>query len=153
MIKQKTLATAILTEINTLKYKKLLYFNFQKTSIKLNALNQDVHGIITINLSNSNIIINVSDLKGNCILKSSSGQVNYKGNEKIRKYALVNIVKNIIDQSNKLSYKNLAVHFKGIKRYRSLIINLLKKKFFILTIKHNYTLPHNGCRPKKAKRL
>jgi small subunit ribosomal protein S11 len=153
MIKQKRLATKILTEMESLRYKKLLYLKFQKTPTKINPQKQDVHGIVTVNLSNSNIIINISDLKGNCIIKSSSGLVNYKGNEKVRKYALVNIIKTLIDQSDSLNYKNLAIHFKGIKKYRPLIINLLKKKFIITIIKHRYILPHNGCRPKKAKRL
>ena len=124
MIKQKRLATKILTEMESLRYKKLLYLKFQKTPTKINPQKQDVHGIVTVNLSNSNIIINISDLKGNCIIKSSSGLVNYKGNEKVRKYALVNIIKTLIDQSDSLNYKNLAIHFKGIKKYRPLIKGL-----------------------------
>mgnify|MGYP000220746676 CR=1 FL=1 len=69
MIKQKRLATKILTEMESLRYKKLLYLKFQKTPTKINPQKQDVHGIVTVNLSNSNIIINISDLKGNCIIK------------------------------------------------------------------------------------
>ena len=32
-------------------------------------------------------------------------------------------------------------------------INLLKKKLYFTLIKHNFALPHNGCRPRKTKRI
>lgn len=153
MLQQKQLATTILKELNSSKYEKLLYVKYPNNYVTSNSHKHETHGIVTVNLSNSNTIINLSDLKGNCILKCSSGLVNYRGNEKIRKYALVSSLKNIIDQSSKLNYKSIALHFRGLKRYRSLVINLLKKKFFLVIVKHTYKLPHNGCRPKKAKRL
>lgn len=111
-----------------------------------------IAGIISINISNSNIIINVSNLKGQTIYKSSSGLVYFKGNQKIKKYTIAAVIKNVIDKVETLKLPMFAVHFRGLKRYRSLVVRLLKKRFVITLIKQYYALPHNGCRQKKSRR-
>lgn len=111
------------------------------------------HGILTIKITISNILINVTDIKGKNILQLSSGLAHYHGKERLKKYVIVNLIKNVLDAFSKLSYTNVSLHFKGVKKHRSLIINLLKKKLYFTLIKHNFALPHNGCRPRKTKRI
>ncbi len=151
---RKQLYNQTITKLESLKQKNLCYAVYSKNNTNSTlTTTQLVDAIFNIYLSNSNIIINLTNLKGDTILKSSSGLVYYKGREKIKKYALINIIKTIIDQSSNLNIKTTALHFKGLKRYRSLIINLLKKRFSLILVTHYYTLPHNGCRPKKQRRL
>lgn len=151
---RKHLYNQTIKNLESLKQKNLCYAVYSKNNTDSTLVTtQLVDAIFNIYLSNSNIIINLTNLKGNTILKSSSGLVYYKGREKRRKYALINVIKTIIDQSSSLNIKTIALHFKGLKRYRSLIINLLKKRFSLILVTHYYTLPHNGCRPKKQRRL
>tara|TARA_B110000879_G_C11176079_1_gene516025 strand:+ start:83 stop:541 length:459 start_codon:yes stop_codon:yes gene_type:complete len=151
---RKQLLTKTIEKLESIKQKNYCYILYSKNHTNsTTTTNQLVDAIFNIYLSNSNILINLTNLKGDTILKSSSGLVHYRGGEKTRKYALINIIKTIIDKSSNLNIKTAALHFKGLKRYRSLIVNLLKKRFSLTSVTHYYTLPHNGCRPRKQRRL
>ena len=126
---RKHLYNQTIKNLESLKQKNLCYAVYSKNNTDSTLVTtQLVDAIFNIYLSNSNIIINLTNLKGNTILKSSSGLVYYKGREKRRKYALINVIKTIIDQSSSLNIKTIALHFKGLKRYRSLIINEKRRR-------------------------
>ena len=111
--------------------------------------------VININLTNTNTLVSVTDIKGNVKIFYSSGQVNLKGKQKTKQpAALINILKLLIVKAKFIQNKPLALHFKNTKPYyESFIIRMLKKKFFIKTIRSYNLQPHNGCRPKKIKRF
>lgn len=111
--------------------------------------------IININLTNTNTLVSITDIKGNVKIFYSSGQVNLKGKQKTKQpAALINILKLLMVKAKFIQNKPLALHFKNTKpHYESFIIKMLKKKFFIKTIRSYNLQPHNGCRPKKIKRF
>jgi len=122
----------------------------------LNNLKQNlVVYIININLTNTNTLVNVTDIRGNTKISYSSGSVNLKGKQKVKQpAALINILKLLIVKAKFLKNKPIALHFKNTKtHYESFIVNMLKNKFFIKTIRSYNLQPHNGCRPKKLKRF
>jgi len=137
------------------KQNKNLYLMRKKLPVvaHLKTSPSENHGILTIKITVSNILINITDIKGKNILQLSSGLAHYHGKERLKKYVIVNLIKNVLDAFNKLNFTNLSLHFKGVKKHRSLMINLLKKKLYFTLIKHNFALPHNGCRPRKTKRI
>ena len=110
--------------------------------------------IITIHVSKTNTLINITDIKGNLKLFISAGSVKLNGKQKVKQpTAFINILKILITKAKFLKNKPVAVHFKNINTYYELfLINMLKSKFFIKIIRSYNLQPHNGCRPKKIKR-
>ena len=117
-------------------------------------LNDYVNYIINISITLTNTIVSVTDIKGNVLISMSSGNVNLTSKQKKQQpLALINLFKALIIKAKFLKDKPVALHFKNTKIfYETLVINLLKNKYYIVSI-HSYNLsPHNGCRPKKLKR-
>lgn len=68
--------------------------------------------------------------------------------------ALVNIFKVLLLKVGFLRNAPVAIHFKNTKAfYQSFLIKALKDKLFIKSIQSYNLSPHNGCRPKKLKRI
>ena len=110
--------------------------------------------IINLNITLTNTILNVTDLKGNVLISMSSGSVNLSSRQKKQQpLALINLFKSLAIKAKFLNNKPIALHFKNTKSfYESLAINLLKPKYYIISIQSYNLSPHNGCRPKKLKR-
>jgi len=117
--------------------------------------NDLVRYIINIKFTESNTLVNVTDISGNPKVFVSSGTVGLKG--KMKKYhptALVKILKYLALKINFVGFSPVAVHFRGAKRYHIILaIKLLKTKVFIKTIRNYNLKAYNGCRPRKLKRL
>lgn len=141
----------ILKNENILTFNK---FNNDKNNLqKKMILNKNlITHIIHVNLLNSNIIVNITDLNGIPIIYCSSGIVNFSGSQKTKHLALQSIINKITYKSKNLNHNKFAIHFKGIKKDRKKIYKKLKKKFEIKTLKVFNLSPHNGCRPRKIKK-
>ena len=164
-------------EISLMKFyisnllKKISYYNSIKS---LNAYNRIVNinkggkiikyypykqnlisFIINIRFSGTNTLINVTDIKGNTKVSFSSGIIGLKGKQKrFQPTAIINILKILFIKAKFLNDKPVAIHFRNVQLYyESLIINMLKNKVFIRSIRSYNLYPHNGCRPKKLKRF
>ena len=111
--------------------------------------------IINVVLSSTNTIVNVTDIKGNVIISMSAGSVNLrKFQKKSQPLALIHIFKALLLKAKFLQNKTVALHFKNVKRFNEFFfLRALKKKLFIKSFQSNNLLPHNGCRPKKIKRI
>lgn len=142
----KTLQHYYASTLNKTKNKKSSAENFRQNLIVY---------IININLTSTNTLVSITDIKGNVKIFYSSGQVNLKGKQKTKQpAALINILKLLMVKVKFIKNKPLALHFKNTKpHYESFIIKMLKKKYFIKTIRSYNLQPHNGCRPKKIKRF
>jgi len=125
--------------------------NIQYTISNLNVKPLTTY-ILNIHVSNSNIILSVTDKNGNLISYYTAGKLGFKGSQKTKKYTLITILKNFIYNLNYLNNTTVIVKFKGITRNQNLIVKKLKEKLFIKAIIYNNLLPHNGCRPKKIRR-
>lgn len=114
-----------------------------------------VRYIVHINLTSTNTLVSVTDIKGNVRLSYSSGQVNLRGKQKTKQpAALINILKRLLLKAKFMQNEPLAIHFKNTRsHYEAFIVKMLKTKFFIKTIRSYNMQPHNGCRPKKIKRF
>jgi ribosomal protein S11 len=138
---------------------KKMFNNIKKFTItnkKISSVKQNVISyIINIVLSPTNTIVNVTDINGNVIVSISAGLINLtKFQKKSQPMALLNIFKILLSKSKFLQNKAVALHFKNVKRFHeSFFITALKKKLFIKSFQSYNLTPHNGCRPKKIKRI
>jgi ribosomal protein S11 len=150
------------------KFKKFKYiikllsfyilFKFSKNfkGIKKKEVNHNlIKYIINVHFSNTNTLVNVTDIKGNPIILLTSGLLKLKGKEKkTQPIALINIFKVLLIKAKFLFRTPIALHFKNVKTfYESFLINSLKNKVFIRTIRSYNLIAHNGCRLKKLSRF
>ena len=135
------------------RFKSIKQYNTTQLSTP-KLTNDYVSYIININITLTNTILNVTDIKGNVLISMSSGSVNLISRQKKQQpLALINLFKSLTIKAKFLNNKPIALHFKNTKSfYESLVINLLKTKYYIVSIQSHNLSPHNGCRPKKLKR-
>lgn len=68
--------------------------------------------------------------------------------------ALLSIFKVLFTRARYLKNSTVALHFKNVKRFHELFfINILKTKLYVKSFQSYNLHPHNGCRPKKLKKI
>ena len=112
------------------------------------------NGIVHIKSSFNNTILTISDVSGNAVSWSSSGSMGFRGSKKSTPYA----AQIATDAAGKKAYDNglrkLDVLMKGPGSGRESALRALQNIGFIINnIKDVTPLPHNGCRPKKKRRV
>ncbi len=102
----------------------------------------------------NNTIVTLTDQNGNVLSWSSAGQCGFKGPKKATPYAASIIVKDAYEKAKKHGLKEVAVYVRGIGGGREAAIRALNANGLIVsTIKDITPIPHNGCRPKKPRRV
>nr|YP_010377286.1 ribosomal protein S11 [Odontella aurita]QYB22935.1 ribosomal protein S11 [Odontella aurita] len=127
----------------------------KKRTQNKNLFKHCIHYIVNVNLTYTNTFINITDIKGNVKICYSGGSVKLKSKQKIKQpTAILTLLKQLIINAKFLTNNSLAIHFKNTRtNYESYIIKLLIQKFYVKSVKSYNFQPHNGCRPKKIKRL
>ena len=129
--------------------------NEKKTSDKKKSKkNFGQNGVVHIKSSFNNTIVTISDISGNAVSWSSSGSMGFRGSKKSTPYA----AQIATDAAGKEAYDNglrkLDVLMKGPGSGRESALRALQNIGFIINnIKDVTPLPHNGCRPKKKRRV
>lgn len=144
-------------KILMLKLKKIPKSNTKILHSKNNSslkINTTIVYSFVVSFTGSNIFINVYDLKTKKNLKTvtlGSYQIKKKTDKTAKKYFLLQL---LITSFLKLEkYKPISINFLGVNlMFNKFIINVLKKKFIIKSIKLYNLIPHNGCRPRKKRR-
>ncbi len=111
-------------------------------------------GIAHIKASFNNTIITVTDMNGEALCWASSGTSGYKGSRKSTPFASQRAGETIADKALKFGIKELEVRVKGPGSGRESAITALQAAGIkIRTIQDVTPLPHNGCRPRKKRRI
>ena len=124
------------------------------TDKKKTKKNFGQNGIVHIKSSFNNTIVTISDVSGNAVSWSSSGSMGFRGSKKSTPYA----AQIATDAAGKKAYdiglRKLDVLMKGPGSGRESALRALQNIGFIINnIKDVTPLPHNGCRPKKKRRV
>lgn len=116
---------------------------------KKNIANAVAHISATFN----NTIITISDEGGNTISSGSGGVVGFKGSRKSTPYAAQLAAEDAAKKAAEHGVKSVKVIVKGPGAGRETAIRSLQSAGFVVTsITDETPLPHNGCRPPKARR-
>ncbi|MDD2274668.1 MAG: 30S ribosomal protein S11 [Candidatus Pacebacteria bacterium] len=111
-------------------------------------------GRIYIFSSYNNTIITLADTLGNSLASKSAGKLGFKGSKKSTPFAASKIAETIGAVAEKMGIKKIQVVIKGIGSGReSALRSIANQGFEISSIKDVTPVPHNGCRPKKPRRL
>jgi ribosomal protein S11 len=109
--------------------------------------------IINISFLRANTTIHVSDIKGNIKLFYTAGSVDLAGKQKKqRSLAVSRLISLLVKKATFLKKKPLALHLNNVTFHKPLIVNKLKRNFFVKIIKSFNQAPYNGCRKKKIRR-
>lgn len=111
-------------------------------------------GVANIKTTFNNTIVTICDVFGNAICWSSSGTSGFKGTRKNTPFAAQLASKNAAAKAIELGMESVEVIVKGRGNGRESSIRALKSAGLrILSIEDKTSVPHNGCRPPKKRRL
>lgn len=110
-------------------------------------------GAVYIKSSFNNTIVNFVDLDGGTICWSSAGSSGFKGTKKSTPYAASVVAANAANAAKECGLKTVKVFVKGIGPGRESAVRAIASVGIeVISIKDQTPVPHNGCRPKKARR-
>lgn len=111
-------------------------------------------GILYIRSSFNNTIITLTSLNGNTIAWSSAGSCGFKGARKGTPFAAKGAIENILKKCFDFGIKQIKVLVNGPGPGRETVIRSLQKvNLQIILIRDMTSIPHNGCRPPKKRRI
>ena len=111
-------------------------------------------GIAFVNATFNNTIVSITDDSGNVIAWSSAGSKGFKGSRKSTPYAAQIAADAAATKAQEHGLKILTVKLKGPGAGRETALRALQSRGFkILSIKDTTTMPHNGSRPPKKRRV
>ncbi len=125
-----------------------------KNRSKKNIKRQVSSGKAYIKATYNNTIVTFTDLNGDSLGQSSAGQVGFRGPKKSTPYAAGVIIQKAVEKIKPYGLKEVSVFVKGIGGGREAAIRALNANGIqVLSIKDITPIPHNGCRPKKPRRV
>ncbi len=125
-----------------------------KKIIKAKHAKNIVAGVANILATFNNTQVAITDLHGNLIGWSSAGRVGFKGSRKSTAYAAQQVAQDAARQAMAHGMKEVEIRVKGPGSGRESAIRALQAiGLEISAIKDVTPIPHNGCRPRKKRRV
>jgi small subunit ribosomal protein S11 len=125
-----------------------------KTTKKKKEKRSVFEGNVYIQATFNNTIVTITDLTGNGISWASAGSLGFRGAKKSTPYAAQTTAETAARKAIDLGLKEVHVHVKGPGVGReSAIRSLGNLGLWVKSIKDVTPIPHNGCRPRKSRRV
>ena len=125
-----------------------------KSTSKKRKVIVDSSGEAHINASFNNIIISITNLKGEVISWSSAGKMGFRGSKKNTPYAAQLAAEDCTKVALESGLKRVKVFVKGPGAGRESAIRTIHNNGVLVTEIVDVTpVPHNGCRPPKKRRV
>ena len=111
-------------------------------------------GVAHVNASFNNTMITITDAQGNTIAWSSSGSNGFKGSRKSTPFAAQLAAEDAAKKAMEHGVRNVTVYVNGPGSGRESALRALQAAGFTVTSIRDVTpIPHNGCRPRKRRRV
>ncbi len=125
-----------------------------KRSGKRRVRRSVARGIAFIKASFNNTLVTIADMNGDVLCQASAGTVGFKGTRKSTPFAAQRAVEQVVHAAKKFGLQEVEVRVKGPGSGRDAAITALQGAGIrIHSIEDVTPLPHNGCRPKKKRRV
>ena len=109
---------------------------------------------IYISASYNNTLISVTTSGGDILVWSSAGSMGFKGPKKATPYAASRVVENIFEKLGNTDLGKISIYVQGIGSGRDAAIRAISGRGInIVSLRDITPVPHNGCRPRKARRV
>ncbi|MFY7843101.1 MAG: 30S ribosomal protein S11 [Rhabdochlamydiaceae bacterium] len=122
--------------------------------VRKKALRSAPSGIAHVQSTFNNTIISITDLSGNVIAWASAGKVNFSGSRKSSAFAATVAAQDAGKVAASAGMKEVEVNLKGPGAGRESAVRGLQSAGLAITLIRDITpVPHNGCRPRKRRRV
>jgi small subunit ribosomal protein S11 len=122
----------------------------KKKKVALNVTS----GVAHIQATFNNTIISITDAHGNVISWSSAGQVGFSGSRKSTAFAAQVAAEAAARRAKELGLRDVRVHVDGPGAGRESSIRAIQAAGLDVSLIRDVTsIPHNGCRPPKRRRV
>ena len=111
-------------------------------------------GIAHIKATFNNTQITITDTGGETLCWNSAGTVGFKGSRKSTPYAATMAAEAVASKAKKMGVYEIEVRIKGAGSGRESAVTALQRAGLRITAVEDHTpIPHNGCRPRKKRRV
>ena len=127
-----------------------------KRKVKKKVVKKNIaKGTVHIAASFNNTIITVTDEIGNVICWSSAGAIGFKGSKKSTPYAAQQTVEDAMTKAKEHGIKEVGIRVQGPGSGRETAVKTVgaTEGVRVQSLKDVTPLPHNGCRPRKKRRI
>lgn len=125
-----------------------------KKIVKVKGAKNIVSGVANILATFNNTQVSITDMQGNVIGWSTAGRVGFKGSRKSTAFAAQQVAQDAARQAMSHGMREVEVRVKGPGSGRESAIRALQAiGLDITSIKDCTPVPHNGCRPRKKRRV
>ena len=112
------------------------------------------HGVAHILATFNNTLITIADPEGNVVAWSSAGRIGFKGSRKGTPFAAQVAGRNVGHSAKDVGMRTIDVEVKGPGGGRESAVRALASTgLSVKSIKDVTPIPHNGCRPRKRRRV
>lgn len=111
-------------------------------------------GIVHVKATFNNTIISITDPSGNVISWASAGKINFSGSRKSSAFAATVAAQDAAKNAMNYGLKEVEILLNGPGAGRESAVRGIQSAGLIITlIKDRTPIPHNGCRPRKRRRV
>lgn len=126
----------------------------QKKSVKRKQVKNIPSGVVHVKATFNNTIVTITDPAGNVISWASAGKVGYSGSRKSSAFAATVAAQDAAKTAMSSGLKEVEVSLKGTGAGReSAVRALISSGLIVSVIRDETPVPHNGCRPRKRRRV
>lgn len=132
----------------------------QPATVKKNVkVRKKVHtnvpvGVVHVKATFNNTIVSITDPAGNIVSWASAGKVNFSGSRKSSAFAATVAAQDAAKVAVSMGMKEVEVNLKGPGAGRESAVRGLQSSGLMITAIRDVTpVPHNGCRPRKRRRV
>ena len=125
-----------------------------QTKVKKKEKKNITNAIAHVNSSFNNTLVTITDYQGNTVAWSSSGSMGFKGSRKSTPYAAQLAAEDAGKKASEHGVKIVDIQVQGPGSGRESALRALQMVGFqVNSIRDVTPIPHNGCRPKKRRRV
>jgi small subunit ribosomal protein S11 len=113
-----------------------------------------VRGIAHVKATFNNTIVTITDVNGETLCWDSAGTVGFKGARKATPFAATRAAEKCAVKAKRMGMREVEVHVKGPGSGRESAVTALQNNGLTISAVEDHTpIPHNGCRPRKKRRV
>jgi small subunit ribosomal protein S11 len=125
-----------------------------KSYQKKNVRKSVAKGIAHIRATFNNTVVSITDQNGDVLVWASSGTAGFKGSRKSTPFAAQRAAESCAEKARKVGLREVEVRVKGPGSGRESAIRGLQAAGLVIKAIEDITpIPHNGCRPRKRRRV
>ena len=123
-------------------------------AVKKGKKTVESEGIAHVSATFNNVLITITDMRGNTIAWGTAGKAGFKGSKKSTPFAATVAAENVGREAMNMGVRKLHVLVQGPGSGRESAIQALASVGLrVVSIKDVTPIPHNGCRPPKKRRV